>query len=69
MTLPIVVAQTTMLRSRARWAGSARSAAAYRLWLFDAVAPPKSTLATRRSGKLRMTPAVTRPTAPAAARP
>ena len=64
MTLPTVVAQTTMLRSRARWAGSARSAAAYRLWLFDVVAPPNSRLATSRKGKLPTTPAVMRPTAP-----
>ena len=66
-TLPMVVAHTTMLRSRARCCGCARSAPAYLAWLLDAVAPPNSTLATRSSGKLRITPAVMRPIAPVAA--
>ena len=66
-TLPTVVAQTTMPRSRARCFGSARSAAAYRAWPLDAVAPPKSRLATRSRAKLPTTAAAMIPTAPTAA--
>ncbi|MEI2826817.1 MAG: hypothetical protein V9F04_10680 [Dermatophilaceae bacterium] len=40
-TDPTVVAQTTVLRSRPRRSGAERSVAAYRLWLFAAVVPPK----------------------------
>ena len=68
MTVPMVVAHTTMLRSRPRCTGSARSAAAKRAWLVDVLAPPKRRLATRSSGKLRRTPAAMSPTAPTAAR-
>ena len=68
MTVPMVVAQTTMLRSRPRCAGRARSAAANRLWLVAVLAPPKRRLATRSRGKLRTTPATMSPTAPTAAR-
>src|SRR5690242_20412936 len=56
-----------MLRSRARCLGSARSAAAYRAWLLEAVAPPNRMLDTSSSAKLPMTPAVIRPTAPTVA--
>src|SRR5690606_14185966 len=41
-TAPIVVAQTTIDRCRARWSGVARSVAAYLDWLLAAVVAPSS---------------------------
>ena len=55
-TDPIVVAHTTVLRSRPRCAGSARSVAAYRLWRFVAVTAPRSSIPTRSNGNDRTTP-------------
>ena len=55
-TDPIVVAQTTVLRSRPRCAGVARSVAAYRLCRFVAVTAPSITIPTSSTGNDRMTP-------------
>ena len=66
-TEPIVVAQTTRLRSRPRWCGAARSAPANRLWLPAAVPPPKRRLPRRSRGSDGRAAAAMTRRAPAAA--
>ena len=66
-TAPIVVAHTTVDRARARRSSVARSVAAYRAPLFDAVPAPTSAAPTSRSSIEPMTPAATASRLPTAA--
>ena len=67
MTMPSVVAPSTVPRARPRRCGAARSVPAYRAARFVAVAAPSGTHPSSSSGQLRISTATAAATAPTAA--